>query len=117
MRAIQLQHLGTARWHGSAYLLAIVLVLFPDASALSFCVAPMSAAGEAEKSETPKERSEELSVADRSLHERRLCLDTERVGTVLIFSPPLRLAQSRQYLSHAPRGHRLANDLLAPITC
>jgi hypothetical protein len=93
--------------------LAVVLLL-------GGLIAPLvttSRFSELEENSPVKIRCEEFSLSHRISPQRQLRLETARVfGVHMIFSPRL-LGHTQNPVLSAPRGHRLPNGLLAPITC
>jgi hypothetical protein len=76
-----------------------------------------SRSGESEGSTPPSERQEEFTALGRFDHERQMKLEQRR--SAIIFEAPSssHLGHTQNVVFLAPNGHRLANGLLAPLTC
>jgi hypothetical protein len=64
-----------------------------------------------------RERSEELSADARIHHVRQLLTEHPRCSEEWIYPVAPKLTQRQYGLTDIFQGHRLAHDLLAPMTC
>ena len=95
----------------SAWALSATLVLF---GGIMMTAAPVVRSTELNE-QGSRERSEDPTLAHRVVLERFLRFD----GRPAAFLQPARLSlgHSQRPVLEPPAGHRLANGLLAPITC
>jgi hypothetical protein len=78
---------------------------------------PTTRYAESGESGSPKERCEELSVSGRLDQLRRLSLENGRLVASTAVPTWRILGHAQRPVLEPPAGHRLANGLLAPITC
>ena len=83
----------------------------------AFLVAvPTFQASETNEFDTAKERSEEVSLVERTVNLKRLTLQSCSVHAP-ITSDPFGLGHSLRQVFSVQSGHRLSNGLMAPMTC
>ena len=63
------------------------------------------------------ERNEQSTTTVRTYVQRCMRCDALRWKVVTSTNPNVRLEHSQSFDQHAPKGHRLPNGLLAPLTC
>jgi hypothetical protein len=105
-------HFAAARRLG-AIPLAIVLLL----GGVGAPLLAMSRSAELEESAPAKNLCEEFSLVHRGNSQRQLRFDAGTKMSALTVLPPLTLGHTQNAILASPRGHRLPNGLLAPITC
>jgi hypothetical protein len=75
-----------------------------------------SRGGESQESAPLSERQEEFTTQGRFDHERQVKLEQRRLA-IIFEVPSEHLGHTQNIVLPALGGHRLANGLLAPITC
>lgn len=80
-------------------------------------VADARSGSDSEENRPVDERQEEATANFRADHHRQLKLDQRRLAFVFEVFTPSRLGHTQNRVLFTPSGHRLANGLLAPITC
>lgn len=100
-----------------AALLPLTLVVLLVGMGVPAMVVPAYRLAEINENLPTKERCEDFSAVGRFDHYRNLRLEQRR--TVNTVAPPTRqtLDRAQSAALRSPPGHRLANGLLAPITC
>jgi hypothetical protein len=78
-------------------------------------ILPESRGGDSQES-APSERQEEFTTTGRYDHERQVKLEQRRLA-IIFEVPSEHLGHTQKIVLPALDGHRLANGLLAPITC
>src|SRR4029078_6897644 len=81
------------------------LMIFPD-----------TRSSESQENAPPSERQEEFPTAGRIDHERQIKLEQRQLA-IIFEVPSAHLGHTQNAVLLAPSGHRLANGLLAPLTC
>jgi hypothetical protein len=76
-----------------------------------------SRSGETQENAPPSERQEEFTTQGRFDHERLMKLEQRRLAIIFEVPASSRLGHTQNAVLLAPSGHRLANGLLAPLTC
>jgi hypothetical protein len=76
-----------------------------------------SRSGEAQENAPLNERQEEFASQGRLDHERLMKLEQRRLAIIFLVPASSRLGHTQNAVLLAPSGHRLANGLLAPLTC
>jgi hypothetical protein len=92
--------------------LAVVLFL----GGMGMPLVSSSRFAELEENSPAKTRLEELSIGHRLSPQRQLRNDVVRLAAHVFLSPRF-LGHTQNPILNAPRGHRLPNGLLAPLTC
>ena len=95
-------------------LLSLVLIAGGMGGPLVF--APESRSMETEESVPASERGEEFTAMGRFDHERQMKLEQRQLAIVFEV-PSAHLGHTQNSVILVPTGHRLANGLLAPLTC
>jgi hypothetical protein len=95
--------------------LAIVAALAMLAGGVSLLAVPVVRAAEAGESSGSHERTEDPTLTTRFEHDRLVVL-ASRVAAFVQLARPL-LGHAQRPVLEAFPGHRLANGLLAPMTC
>jgi len=72
---------------------------------------------ETQENAPPSERQEEFTSMGRFDHERHMKLEQRRLAITFEVPASSRLGHTQNAVLLAPSGHRLANGLLAPLTC
>jgi hypothetical protein len=80
-------------------------------------ILPESRSGEAQENAPLNERQEEFASQGRLDHERLMKLEQRRLAIIFEVPASSRLGHTQNAVLFAPSGHRLANGLLAPLTC
>src|SRR5690349_3931309 len=97
-------------------LVAALLLLMTGTVGGPLIFLPDSRSGESQETAPTSERNEEFTTAGRLDHERQLKL-TQRRLAIIFHVPSAHLGHTQKIVLPAPSGHRLANGLLAPLTC
>ena len=77
---------------------------------------PDTRSSESQENAPPSERQEEFTTAGRVDHERQIKLEQRQLA-IIFEVPSTHLGHTQNAVLLAPSGHRLANGLLAPLTC
>jgi hypothetical protein len=102
-------------WSGlQLTLLSLVLIAGGMGGPLVF--APESRSAETEESVPASERGEEFAALGRFDHERQMKLEQRQLA-IAFEVPSEHLGHTQKSVILVPTGHRLANGLLAPLTC
>jgi hypothetical protein len=71
---------------------------------------------ESQENAPPSERQEEFTTMGRFDHERHMKQEQRQLA-IIFEVPSVHLGHTQNAVLLAPSGHRLANGLLAPLTC
>jgi len=77
---------------------------------------PDTRSNESQENAPPSERQEDFTTMGRLDHERLMKLEQRRLA-IIFEVPSSHLGHTQNAVLFAPSGHRLANGLLAPLTC
>lgn len=97
--------------------MAALLVLAVGGIAGPINVVAGARSTESEQSAPVDERPEEATANSRVDHQRQAKLDQRRVAIIFEEPSSSHLGHTQKSVLFTPSGHRLANGLLAPITC
>lgn len=103
---------AAARQMGALPLVVVLLL-----GGIGAPLAAMSRSAELEECAPSKNVSEEFSLVHRGHPHRQLRFDAGTKMSALTVLPPLTLGHTQKHVLNSPRGHRLPNGLLAPLTC
>jgi hypothetical protein len=102
--------------HLQRALLSTLLLLMVGGIGGPLTIFPETRWGESEESAPSSERQEEFTALGRFDHERQMKLEQRRLA-IIFEVPSSHLGHTQNPVLFAPSGHRLANGLLAPLTC
>ena len=105
-------HSGRRTWFA-----AVLLTALQYWAGFSLVVVPVLFAPESNESSSSKERCEELSLVARVQCSRLLDVESSRAQSKNLVPTPPRIVESQLATLLPQAGHRIAMDLLAPITC
>jgi hypothetical protein len=97
-------------------LLSVLLVVMACGIGGPLMIFTDSRSSESEENAPPSERQEEFAAFGRFDHERQMKLEQRRLA-IIFEVPSSHLGHTQNAVLEAPSGHRLANGLLAPLTC
>jgi len=97
-------------------LLSALMVVMVGISGGPLIILSDSRSGEAQENAPLSERQEEFTNMGRFDHERHMKLEQRRLAIIFIPASSS-LGHTQNAVLLAPSGHRLANGLLAPLTC
>lgn len=80
-------------------------------------VAETRSSADSEENRPVDERQEESAANFRIDQHRQMKLDERRLAFTFEVPTPARLGHTQNKVLFTPSGHRLANGLLAPLTC
>ena len=98
-------------------LLSALMVAMVGVSGGPLIILSGSRSGEAQENAPLNERQEEFTTMGRFDHERLMKLEQRRLAIIFEVPASSRLGHTQNAVLLAPSGHRLANGLLAPLTC
>ena len=98
-------------------LLSALVVVMVCVSGGPLIILSDSRSGEAQENAPLNERQEEFTSLSRLDHERLMKLEQRRLAIIFEVPASSRLGHTQKAVLLAPSGHRLANGLLAPLTC
>jgi hypothetical protein len=98
-------------------LLSSLLVAMVGVSVGPLLIFSESRSGETQENAPSSERQEEFASQGRLDHERLMKLEQRRLAIIFEVPASSRLGHTQNAVLLAPSGHRLANGLLAPLTC
>jgi len=102
--------------HLQRALLSTLLVVMAGGVGGPLLIFPESRSSESQENAPPSERQEEFTTMGRLDHERLMKLEQRRLA-IIFEVPSSHLGHTQNAVLFAPSGHRLANGLLAPLTC
>jgi hypothetical protein len=98
-------------------LLSALLLVMVGGTGGPLVILPEGRSGETQENAPPSERQEEFTTQGRLDHERQVKLEQRRLAIIFEVPASSRLGHTQNAVLLAPSGHRLANGLLAPLTC
>jgi hypothetical protein len=102
--------------HLQRALMSTLLVVVAGGIGGPLTIFPESRSSESQENAPPSERHEEFTTMSRLDYERLMKLEQRRLA-IIFEVPSSHLGHTQNAVLFAPSGHRLANGLLAPITC
>jgi hypothetical protein len=102
--------------HLQRALLSTLLVVMAGGIGGPLMIFPDTRSSESQENAPPSERQEEFTTVGRFDHERHMKLEQRRLA-ITFEVPSSHLGHTQNAVLLAPNGHRLANGLLAPLTC
>jgi hypothetical protein len=102
--------------HLQRAVLSALLVVMAGGIGGSLMILPDTRSDESQENAPSSERQEEFTTAGRFDHERHMKLEQRQLAIVFEV-PSSHLGHTQNAVLLAPSGHRLANGLLAPLTC
>ena len=102
--------------HMQRALLSTLLVVMAGGVGGPLMIFPDSRSSESQENAPPSERQEEFTTMGRFDHERHMKLEQRQLA-IIFEVPSSHLGHTQNAVLLVPSGHRLANGLLAPITC
>jgi hypothetical protein len=102
--------------HLQRTVLSTLLVVMAGGIGGPLMIFPDTRSNESQENAPPSERQEEFTTVSRFDHERHMKLEQRRLA-IIFEVPSSHLGHTQNAVLLAPSGHRLANGLLAPLTC
>jgi hypothetical protein len=102
--------------HLQRALLSTLLVVMAGGIGGPLMIFPDTRSNESQENAPPSERQEEFTTVGRFDHERHMKLE-QRLLAIIFEIPSSHLGHTQNAVLLVPSGHRLANGLLAPLTC
>jgi len=96
--------------------LSLLLIVGGLGGPLVFAPESRSSAAESQENIPASERGEEFATLGRFDHERHMKLEQRQLA-ITFDVPSTHLGHTQNSVILVPTGHRLANGLLAPLTC
>jgi hypothetical protein len=97
-------------------LMSALLVVMAGGSGGPLLIFTETRSGELQENAPPSERQEEFTTMSRFDHERHIKQEQRQLA-IIFEVPSTHLGHTQNAVLLAPSGHRLANGLLAPLTC